>query len=158
MFVTVLQVGKGSTGKYKQLNFSIFIVNSCFAQVSRSLKADLHETTRRICDCHSGVWQRLLRPLFLFISYRQNLKWDIFARINSLNNMRLINTASLIAWSCFVVKFSNGALAKPTTWDVVQVLVRSHGARKGKASVAVHWVKWKLGRKIMEQQTHTTSL
>ena len=63
----------------------------------------------------------------------------------------------LTAWSCFVVKFSNGALAKPIIWDVVQVLVRSHGARKEKATVAVRWVMWKLGREIMEQQTHTTS-
>ena len=31
-----------------------------------------------VCDCHSGVWKRLLTPLLLFISLWQNLKCDIF--------------------------------------------------------------------------------
>ena len=42
-----------------------------------------------VCDSYSGVWKRLLTPVFLFISHKQNLECNIFTYVYSITYAKI---------------------------------------------------------------------
>ena len=54
------------------------------------------------CNCRFGVWKRLLAWLFLFISYRHNLKRDIFTHLYLITCAKISLCLYVVACMCIV--------------------------------------------------------